>query len=61
MKKLTEKQRQLELARIAAIPDDEIDTSDIPELTPRENEGKPRSAVRGWLLIRAPALRANPD
>ena len=32
MKKLTEKQRQLELARIAAIPDDEIDTSDIPEL-----------------------------
>src|SRR5438105_4584798 len=46
-KKLTEKQRQLELARIAAIPDDEIDTSDIPELTPSENEAKMQRAVRG--------------
>jgi uncharacterized protein (DUF4415 family) len=42
-KKLSEKQRQRELARIAAIPDDEIDTSDIPELT----EEQMRRAVRG--------------
>ena len=43
MKKLTEKQRQLELARIAAIPDDEIDTSDIPGLTAEQMQ----RAVRG--------------
>ena len=33
MKKLTSKQRQKELKAIAAIPDDRINTSDIPELT----------------------------
>jgi hypothetical protein len=33
-KKLTEKQ-QRDLARVAALPDDQIDTSDIPELTGR--------------------------
>jgi uncharacterized protein (DUF4415 family) len=33
MKKLTNKQRQRELKAVAAIPDDRIDTSDIPELT----------------------------
>jgi uncharacterized protein (DUF4415 family) len=32
MKKLTNRQKQTELDAIAAIPDDEIDTSDIPEL-----------------------------
>lgn len=33
MKKLSNRQRQKELKAIAAIPDDRIDTSDIPELT----------------------------
>lgn len=33
MKKLTAKQRARELAAIVALPDDRIDTSDIPELT----------------------------
>jgi uncharacterized protein (DUF4415 family) len=33
MKKLTAKQRQKELDAIAAIPDSQIDTSDIPELS----------------------------
>ena len=33
MKKLTNKQRQRELKAVVAIPDDRIDTSDIPELT----------------------------
>ena len=33
MKKLTDRQRRKELAAIAAIPDEQIDTSDIPELT----------------------------
>jgi len=33
MKKLTAKQRHKELDSIAAIPDDRIDTSDIPELS----------------------------
>jgi hypothetical protein len=32
MKKLTDRQRRKELAAIAAIPDEQIDTSDIPEL-----------------------------
>jgi hypothetical protein len=36
MKKLTAKQRQRILGSIAAIPDDEIDTSDIPELTKQQ-------------------------
>jgi len=33
MKKLTDRQRRKALAAIAAIPDEQIDTSDIPELT----------------------------
>jgi uncharacterized protein (DUF4415 family) len=33
MKKLTDRQRRKELAAIAAIPDEHIDTSDIAELT----------------------------
>ncbi len=33
MKKMTSKRRQRELEAIAAIADDQIDTSDIPELT----------------------------
>src|SRR5258708_7573128 len=45
MKKLTDRQRRKELAAIAAIPDGQIDTSDIPELTdePLSN------AVRGQM------------
>ena len=39
---LTEKQRS-ELARLAELPDDQIDTSDIPELTDEQLKG----AVRG--------------
>jgi uncharacterized protein (DUF4415 family) len=33
MKELTDRQRRKELAAIATIPDEQIDTSDIPELT----------------------------
>jgi uncharacterized protein (DUF4415 family) len=33
MKKLTSRQRRSELKAIAAIPDDRVDTSEIPELT----------------------------
>ncbi len=43
MKKLSSSQRAKQLKRIAAIPDDRIDTSDIPELT----EEQLRRAVRG--------------
>jgi len=43
MRKLSSDQRAKELKRIAAIPDDQIDTSDIPELT----EEQLRRAVRG--------------
>jgi uncharacterized DUF497 family protein len=43
MKKLTDRQRRKELAAIAAIPDEKIDTSDIPELTDEQLS----SAVRG--------------
>jgi uncharacterized protein (DUF4415 family) len=43
MKKLTNKQRHKELAAIAAIPDEQIDTSDIPELTGEQLS----NAVRG--------------
>ena len=43
MKKLTDRQRRRELAAIAAIPDEQIDTSDIPELTDEQLS----SAVRG--------------
>jgi uncharacterized protein (DUF4415 family) len=45
MKKLTSKQRQSELKVIAAIPDNRIDTSEIPELT-EEQLGR---AVRGQM------------
>jgi len=43
MKKMTDRQRRRELAAIAAIPDEQIDTSDIPELTDEQLS----SAVRG--------------
>lgn len=45
MKKSTNRQRQREVEAIAAIPDDQIDTSDIPELT----EDQMRRAVRGLM------------
>lgn len=45
MKKLTSKQREKELKAIAAISDDGIDTSDIPELTQRQMQ----KAVRGLM------------
>ena len=45
MKKLTARQRQSELDAIAAIPDDRIDTSDIPELT----EEQLNRAIRGHM------------
>lgn len=45
MKRSTSKQRQRELAALAALPDERIDTSDIPELT----EEQLRSAVRGQM------------
>jgi uncharacterized protein (DUF4415 family) len=43
MKKLTNRQRQQELKSFAASPDDQIDTSEIPELT----EAQLKRAVRG--------------
>ena len=45
MKKLTTKERQKQLAYLAALPDDQIDTSDIPELTIAQL----RNAVRGLM------------
>jgi uncharacterized protein (DUF4415 family) len=45
MRKLTAKQGQSELEALAAMPDDQIDTSDIPELT----EEQLRRAVRGQM------------
>jgi uncharacterized protein (DUF4415 family) len=45
MKKLTTKERQKQLAYLAALPDDQIDTSDIPELTIEQL----RKAVRGLM------------
>jgi len=43
MKKLSERERQRALDRIAAIPDDKIDLSDIPEVTAEQF----RTGVRG--------------
>src|ERR1700738_519832 len=43
MKKLTDRQRRKALAAIAAIPDEQIDTSDIAELTDEQLS----NAVRG--------------
>ena len=45
MKKLTTRQRQRELKAVAAIPDERIDTSEIPELTPEQL----RRAVSGQM------------
>lgn len=45
MKKLTNEQRRKQLLAIAAMPDDRIDTSDIPELT----EAQMSRAIRGRL------------
>ncbi len=43
MKKLTSKERKIELKRLAALPDAHVDTSDIPELT----EAQLRRGIRG--------------
>lgn len=43
MKKLSEHERQRALDRIAALPDDQIDLSDIPEIT----EEQFRRGIRG--------------
>ena len=45
MKKMTSRERQRQLAYLAALPDDQIDTSDIPELTAEQL----RKAVRGLM------------
>ncbi len=45
MKKPTSKQRRQELEVLAAIPDDQIDTSDIPELAAQQLS----RAVRGQM------------
>jgi len=45
MKKLTNRERQKQMAYLVALPDDQIDTSDIPELTVEQLE----RAVRGRL------------
>jgi uncharacterized protein (DUF4415 family) len=45
MRKLTSRERQKELAALAAMPDDRIDTSEIPELS----EEQLRQAVRGGM------------
>jgi len=45
MKKLTSRQREKELKTVAAISEDQIDLSDIPELT----EEQLRRAVRGQM------------
>ncbi len=45
MKKLTSKERQKQLKAVAAISDDRIDTSDVPELT----EEQLSRAVRGQM------------
>lgn len=46
MKKQSPTERDKELARLAALPDDQIDTSDIPELTEEQLQGM----VRGKLF-----------
>ena len=45
MKKMTSKQRQKELETIAGRPDEQIDTSDVPELTAEQLS----RAVRGQM------------
>ena len=45
MRKLTSKQRKKELEAIAAIPDTQIDTSDIPELTEEQMKRAVRSQM----------------
>lgn len=60
MKKLTSRQRQKELKAIAAIPDSQIDTSDIPELT----EEQLRHAIRGQMyrpVKKAVTMRLDAD
>jgi uncharacterized protein (DUF4415 family) len=58
MKKLTGRQRRKELAASAAIPDEQIDTSDIPELTDEQLS----SSVRGemYRLVKKP-VTMRPD
>lgn len=46
MKKLTTKERQRQLDYLAALPDDQIDTSDTPELTAEQL----REAGRGLMF-----------
>lgn len=60
MKKLTTRQRQRELKAIAAIHDDRIDTSEIPELT----EEQLSRAVRGQMyrpVKRSVTMRLDAD
>lgn len=45
MKKLSSAERKAQLDHLAALPDDQIDTSDIPELPPE-----------AWLEARRPGL-----
>jgi uncharacterized protein (DUF4415 family) len=45
MKKVTSKERDKELKTLAALPDDMIDTSDVPELTEKQLS----RAVRGQM------------
>jgi len=45
MRKLTSRQRAKELLALAAIPDDQIDTSDIPELTDEQLRRAVRSSM----------------
>jgi hypothetical protein len=40
---ITEEERE-QLRKLYTLPDDQIDTSDIPEITPEQAKG----AVRGW-------------
>ncbi len=46
MKKISNKQKREELAALAALSEDQIDTSDIPELT----EEQFRHAIRGLMF-----------
>jgi uncharacterized protein (DUF4415 family) len=60
MKRLSSKKYQQELNALAAVEDDEIDTSDIPELTPQQV----KMAIRGEFyrpIKRSVTLRLDAD
>ena len=49
-RKLSDREIEQQLEYLAALPDDQIDTSDIPELTDEQlAEMKPRMLPRGYL------------